>query len=160
VRPALALAVALASVSACTGANGGAVELSWRLRPAEGPIATTTPFLSCDLSAAGSGIGPVARIQLGWTVASASGSSDGVASWDCNATDGTTGFDLAPGDALLTVSPVCDGGSAADPASYTAPAPIERTVVAGDAIDLGAVELVLQVSSCGAQPCTCTSPTP
>jgi hypothetical protein len=119
------------------------VELSWRLRPTEGPIATMDAFLpSCDETMFGGGV--VAAIELDWTIGSAVGS----AAWACN--------DLAPGNALLSVSPVCAVGSA-DPTTYTAPAPLVREVIAGDAIDLGAVELVLQVESCAAQPCICGS---
>ena len=36
-----------------------------------------------------------------------------------------------------------------------APAPERRMVIAGDTVSLGAVELVLQVSSCNQQPCIC-----
>jgi hypothetical protein len=138
-------------VAACTSGDGGAVELSWRLRPTEGPVATMDAFLpSCDETMFGGGV--VASIELDWTI----GSSMSSASWSCNDGQGTTGFDLAPGSAVLSVSPVCEVGSV-DPTTYVAPAPLIRTVIAGDAIDLGAVELVLQVESCTSQPCICGS---
>jgi hypothetical protein len=54
----------------------------------------------------------------------------------------------------LSVSPICAGGPAA-PDTYTAPAPVQRTVNVGDTVSLGAVELILQVSSCELQPCIC-----
>jgi hypothetical protein len=133
-----ALLCGLATVAAsasCTGEHGGAVELSWRLRPAEGLNAQNSqdnpcsPFVCCDQT--GSGTGPITGIQLGWQI----GQVVGDASWACNLGDGT-----------------------ADPATYSSPAAIERTVIAGDAIDLGAVELLLQVSSCTQQTCICAPP--
>lgn len=148
---AVVAAVAVVGAAACNGgADGGAVELSWRLRPAEGPLPDNpcSPFVCCTQT--GSGTGPISAIRLDWQV----GSEHSEQSWDCNVGNGVTGFDLPPGQALLTVSPVCVSGSA-DPATYAAPAPIARTVIAGGTISLGAVELVLQVSSCTQQTCVC-----
>lgn len=147
-------ALAFALLAACNGgADGGAVELSWRLRPAEGPLPDNpcSPFVCCDQ--VGSGTGPIDQVRLDWQVGSAQGST----AWGCNLGDGVTGFDLPPGEALLTVSPVCTDGTA-DPATFAAPAPIARTVIAGGTISLGAVEIVLQVSSCTQQTCICAPP--
>ena len=79
----------------------------------------------------------------------------GFASWRCDDNHGVTGFDLPEGEALLSVTPECAEG-AADPATYSAPAPEQRNVILGDTVSLGAVELVLQVSYCGQQPCICS----
>ena len=133
--------------AACTDVSGGAVELSWRLRPTSG-AGTSQPFIDCT-----SGFpltGPVTGIRLDWDVAG----TQSFAVFDCNAGHGVTRFDLPPGNALLSVSPICAGGPAA-PGTYTAPAPEQRTVNVGDTVSLGAVELILQVSSCDLQPCIC-----
>jgi hypothetical protein len=144
--------VVIAGAACAPTATGGAVELSWKLRPASGPLLDNTgPFIDCNSGEPGAN--PVKYIQLSWT------DGDEVSTpppfWNCEDGHGVTGFDLPAGTALITISPLCDGGSAANPATYQAPAPIERDVSVGDTISLDAVELVLQVSSCTAQPCIC-----
>ena len=67
----------------------------------------------------------------------------GAESFDCNAGQGVTGFEVPEGSALLSVSPVCEAG-AADPASYTAPAPEERVVRKGDEGAGRKLEFVIQ----------------
>jgi hypothetical protein len=134
--------------AACTDVTGGAVELSWRLRPASGS-STTQPFIDCTSGLPGTG--PVTGVLLTWDVDGKPGS----VTFDCNANHGVTRFVLPPGNALLSVAPVCASGPAA-PGTYIAPAPEQRTVNVGDTVSLGAVELVLQVSSCSVtQPCIC-----
>jgi hypothetical protein len=131
----------------CTDVTGGAVELSWRLRPTSG-AGTTQPFIDCN-----SGFpltGTVTGIRLDWDVAGTAS----FAVFPCNAGHGVTRFEVPTGDALLSVSPVCAGGPAALD-TYTAPAPEQRTVTVGNTVSLGAVELVLQVTSCELQPCIC-----
>jgi hypothetical protein len=138
------------AVHGCTGASGGAVELSWKLRPASG--STNDPdipgFLECSIvDMHGIQIGdtnPVSYIRLQWEVGSKQGHSDFV----CDSGGGVTGFDLPPGIATLSVVPLCGRDDPARPASYSAPAPLERNVVAGDAISLGAVEMIVEVTSC------------
>ena len=149
-------ALVLALLGGCTTADNGAVELSWRLRPAAGPIATNPcdPFLCCDPGQVGTQ--PVTRIKLSWQV----GAVAGAESFDCSSGNGVTGFEVPSGDALLTVSPVCGDAGIADPASFTAPAPTMRVVLGGDTVSLGVVEIVLQVSSCATagvagNPCIC-----
>ena len=151
-------------VHGCADVHGGAVELSWKLKSASG---ATANFISCDGTGAlldpnGQHIenisGRLVDIRLHWEDAS------GVASYadfKCSANHGVTGFQLPPGDDFLWVSPICNTGGfvydAEDVATntYSAPAPEQRSVIAGDTISLGAVELVLEVSSCGDQPCIC-----
>lgn len=140
----VALLMCLA-VHGCADVNGGAVELSWKLRATSGSAET---FLDCAVGLPGTG--QVTEIRLDWDV-------DGVAasrSWSCDDDHGVTGFELPEGQALLSVSPVCASGLAA-PSTYTAPAPEQRKVIVGNTISLGGVELLLEVSSCDLQPCIC-----
>lgn len=133
----------------CVEVDGGAVELSWKLRPASSSL--TDKFVDCESGFPGTG--PVTRIRLDWKMQDGTG-REGFASWRCSDNAGVTGFDLPEGDALLSVTPEC-ANRHADPATFTAPAPQLRTVILGDTVSLGAVELVLQVSYCGSQPCIC-----
>ncbi len=142
-----AAALAIVLASACTQVDGGAVELSWKLRPASSSL--PDKFVGCDSQQEGTN--PVTRIRLDWEVV---GRSSGFASWRCGDNHGVTGFDLPEGEALLSVTPECAEGPASA-AAYTAPAPEQRHVILGDTVNLGAVELVLQVSYCGQQPCIC-----
>jgi hypothetical protein len=133
------------SVHGCANVPGGAVELSWKLRAASG---SGESFLTCHIGIPGTG--DVEKIRLDWDVEGTPGSHE----WQCSDDHGATGFELPEGVALLRVSPVCAGHDAA-PETYTAPAPEQRNVIAGNTISLGGVELLLEVSSCGAQNCIC-----
>jgi hypothetical protein len=148
VRRILATALCLAA-HGCLPVDGGAVELSWKLRPASSSL--PDKFVSCDSGQTGTG--PVTEIQLDWQIQDGSGRA-GSQSWRCSDNHGVTGFDLPEGEALLFVTPRCADGPA-DTNAYTAPAPEQRNVIPGDTVSLGAVELVLQVSYCGQQPCIC-----
>ena len=132
----------------CTQVDGGAVELSWKLRPASSSL--PDKFVECASGL--DGTNPVTRIRLDWEVI---GRSSGFASWRCDDSHGVTGFDLPEGEALLWITPECAEG-AANTRTYTSPAPEQRHVILGDTVSLGAVELVLQVSYCGQQPCICS----
>ena len=140
-------AVVALLVAGCTTVDGGAVELSWKLRPASSSLADK--FVDC--ASGKPGTNPVTRIRLDWEVV---GRTSGFASWRCDDNHGVTGFDLPEGEALLSVTPECAEGPAS-PDTYTAPAPEQRRVILGDTVSLGAVEIVLQVSYCGEQPCIC-----
>lgn len=145
------VACACGSASAgCQNIDGGAVELSWRLRPESGqtPNNPCDPFVCCDSLQPGTN--PVDRIVLSWVV-DGEGSS---ASWDCSSGNGVTRFDVPPGDALLSIAPVCKDHDA-DPSTYIAPAAEERTITIGNTVSLGAVEVLLRISSCDVQPCIC-----
>ena len=139
----------LVAICACADVHGGAVELSWTLRPESG---STTLFVDCDTGVVGAN--PVTRMRLDWQV----GDELGSASWSCTDYHGVTGFDLPTGMALLSVSPECAAGDAA-PSTYIAPAPEERDVVVGGTVNLGAIEIFVEVSSCGSgsgqQACIC-----
>jgi hypothetical protein len=96
------------------------------------------------------GTGRVTHIRLDWEV-------EGLPAfrqWRCEDDHGVTGFELPEGRALLSVSPVCVSGAAALE-TYTAPAPEQRNVIAGNTVSLGGVELLLEVSSCQDRPCIC-----
>lgn len=133
-------------VYGCHTIDGGAVELSWKLRPASG-----SPDLFVDCDSGEPGTNPVTGIRLDWQV----GDTIGFAAWKCTDYHGLTGFDLPPGTALLAVSPECANG-AARTNTYTAPAPEQRAVTVGNTISLGAVELIVQTIDCSdALPCIC-----
>jgi hypothetical protein len=143
--PRLFLTVCL-SVYGCATVDGGAVELSWKLRPTS---SSNDIFVDCNTGAIGAQ--PVTRIRLDWQVAS----TTGIATWNCSDYHGVTNFELPPGTALLAVSPEC-GDAVAATNTYTAPAPEQRVVIAGNTISLGAVELVVETKSCSdTHPCIC-----
>jgi len=148
-----AIAIAIAT-SACSGVDGGAVELSWKLRPASSAL--EDKFVNCTSQKAGTG--PVTAIRLDWTVDVL---VNGVIEkqvdseeWPCDDSHGVTGFVLPEGSALFAVSPLCETGPALTTA-YIAPAVEQRRVLVGDTVNLGAVELIVQVSDCSVQPCIC-----
>lgn len=146
--PRLAVTVVYLAVhAACNTVDGGAIELSWRLRPNSG-AGTSQPLIECTSTFPQTG--PVTGIRLDWQV----GSDSAFEVFDCNAQQGVTRFVVPPGQALISVSPVCASGPA-DTSTYTAPAPVQRTVTVGNTVSMGAVELILQVSSCNLQPCIC-----
>lgn len=122
------------------------MELSWKLRAATG---TSQTFLDCAIDLPGTG--HISQIRLDWNV----DGIEGFRQWSCDDDHGATTFDLPEGQALLSVSPVCDNDMVADIATYTAPAPEQRTVIAGNTINLGGVELLLEVASCDQQKCIC-----
>jgi hypothetical protein len=143
-------------IHGCDTVNGGAVELSWKLRPASS--ADDDKFVDCD---SGKPLtGEVRNIFLHWRV----NGEEGATSWRCEFNHGVTGFELAEGTAQLWVTPACVSGDAATD-TYIAPAIVERTVVRGETVSLGAVELVVAVSNCadpsvtgsqpGLRPCIC-----
>jgi hypothetical protein len=140
-------ALYLAVHAGCTTVDGGAVELSWRLTPAAG-AGPSQPFVDCDSGLPGTG--PVTGIRLDWR----EGLESGSVVFDCNAGHGVTRFEVPTGRTLLSVSPVCASGPA-DTTTYMAPAPVERDVTVGNIVSLGAVEVVLTVSSCDLQACIC-----
>ena len=136
-------------VHGCDSVEGGAVELSWKLRPASSSL--PDKFVDCDSDE--DGTGPVTDIRLHWQVGDASADEQ----WPCGDNYGVTHFDLPEGEALLSVLPVCMDGPAA-PDSYIVPAPARRDVKLGDTVSLGAVELVVVVTDCSDQTCICGAP--
>jgi hypothetical protein len=148
-RMALATVLCL-SVHGCENVNGGAVELSWKLRPASSSL--EDKFVDCNSGRAMTN--PVTEIRLDWEVRVQAGVQTGSRAWPCSDNHGTTSFELPEGDALLRVTPLC-GFGAAEPASYIAPGAEQRRVIVGDTVSLGAVELVVIVTDCDHQSCIC-----
>ena len=143
------LVLSLVFAFACSDVQGGAVELSWTLRPESGD--SVDLFVNCDTGVEGAN--PVARMRLDWQV----GSDFGSASWACTDYHGVTSFDVPAGSALLSVTPECASGDAA-PITYTAPTPEERDTSLGQTVDLGAIEVFVEITDCtgsGQQPCIC-----
>ncbi len=106
-------------------------------------------------------------IELDWRVVAGDAVHDGWARWPCVNNNGATGFDLPEGTAELSVKPICADGAPAASETYMAPAAVERKVIRGDVISLGAIELVVSVSNCdlgkpgmSTQPCICYVPPP
>ncbi|MBA3394931.1 MAG: hypothetical protein H0T89_19955 [Deltaproteobacteria bacterium] len=137
-------------VHGCNTVDGGAVELSWKLRPASSSL--PDKFVDCDSGK--DGTNPVTKIRLDWVVHVDGTDHSGSDEWPCNDNHGVTNFELPPGKALLSVSPLCETGPALA-GSYIAPAAEQRRVILGETVSLGAVELVVLVSYCGEQPCIC-----
>jgi hypothetical protein len=141
-----ALAVAAVIACGCESVDGGAVEVSWRLRPASSAL--EDKFVDCDSQK--DGTNPVTAIRLDWVVEQQSDAEE----WPCNDSHGVTGFVLPPGSALFLVTPICTFGPA-NPNSFIAPAVEQRSVIVGNTVNLGAIEVVVQVSDCRVQPCIC-----
>lgn len=136
-------------VHGCTEVNGGAVELSWKLRAETGAENT---FLDCLIRLQPTNqMVEVAKIQLEWDVEGEAGTR----SWPCDDDHGVTKFELPEGSALLHVSPICANNRVADENTFKAPAPEQRNVIEGNTVSLGGVELLLEVSSCDLQACIC-----
>ena len=135
---------------ACTTADGGAVELSWKLRPASS--SSPDKFVDCDSGK--DGTGPVTGIRLEWRAGEVADFDE----WRCADNHGVTGFALPPGPALFSVVPLCEFGPATA-GTYIAPSVEQRTMIAGNTVSLGAIELVVYVTYCGtppaSQPCIC-----
>jgi hypothetical protein len=152
-------------VHGCDSVNGGAVELSWKLRPASSAL----PEKFVDCASGQPGAQPVTRIRLGWRVPVGDTMQEGSESWPCQDNHGATRFELPQGTADLSVTPECGTSSSVTEAAldtYIAPAIVQRLVTPGDTVSLGAVELVVSVSNCrdapgagaAAQPCICDRP--
>lgn len=149
----VAIATLCLPVHGCDTVNGGAVELSWKLRPASSSL--DKKFVDCNSEQPLAG--PVTGIRLHWRVDEQDCGVDGSKCsevWLCGYNHGVTGFDLPEGTADLWVTPECATGPASAN-TYIAPALVQRRVIRGDTVSLGAVELVVSVSYCATQPCIC-----
>lgn len=102
----------------------------------------------------------ITRVRLHWQVGSATCSRW----WSCGDNHGATRFEVPPGVASLTLTLECGEATAglgeceddqpADPATYIAPAIVQRDAIRGEVVTLGAVELVVS-DACPLGPCTC-----
>jgi hypothetical protein len=134
-------------LAACETVEGGAAELSWKFRPSSSAL--EDKFVECNSGKPGTN--PIVAMRLEWQVV---GQPVDVEEWPCGDSHGVTGFALPPGPTLFSVVPICESGPA-ESASYIAPAVEQRNVILGDTVSLGAVELVVQVTECGATTCIC-----
>ena len=130
-------------VHGCTQAEGGAVELSWALRATEDREIT---------DCAGERI---REIQLWWQTPEVTD----VKGFPCDASHGTTAFELPTGPVTLSVVPACEFVSGprclanptpcecvarvADSATFEAPPPLVRRVVVGETVTLDAMVMVI-----------------
>lgn len=130
------------AVHGCTEATGGAVELSWALRSTR------------DVDIPDCADGRINRIRLWWDT----GTSTRYRAFRCTDNHGVTAFDLPTGMVALSVTPECDDGFSADPATFTAPPPIVREVTNGETVTLDAVLLVVQDDCNASRPCVCPPP--
>jgi hypothetical protein len=156
-------------VHGCETGSGGAVELSWKFRPASSQ--RTDKFVDCQPDSirgdSYEGWGPIAKVQLHWTTGSEGACAKPPCdeAWDCGANHGATRFELPEGLANLSVTLECNGGQPAAQDTYIAPAIVQRDVMRGQTASLGAIELVVAVTGCatagaassniGTQVCIC-----
>ncbi len=142
------------ALAACADVNGGAVELSWKLRPASSAL--EDKFVNCRSDE--DGAGTVTAIRLDWTVdVLVNGAVEqqiDSEEWPCGDSHGVTGFVLPEGSGLFSITPLCEFG-VASPESFVSPAVEQRRVIVGNTVSLGALELIVQVSNCDIQPCIC-----
>lgn len=163
-RITFAIAALCLAVHACDLGSGGAVELSWSLRPASG--SGSDKFVSCEgRDAQNNLVRAITRVRLHWQVGSATCSQW----WNCDDNHGATRFEVPPspppleanlwltlecGDPTPGLAP-CVDDQPADPTTYIAPAIVRRNVIRGETVTLGAVELVVSDAACPNEPCTC-----
>jgi hypothetical protein len=152
-------------VHACDLGTGGAVELSWSLRPASGAGSGSDKFVDCERTNKVNDqqvrVREIRRVRLHWQVGSMTGSRP----WSCTDNHGATRFEVPPGIANLTLTLECgdptpglredEDDQPADPATYIAPAIVQRDSIRGEVVTLGAVELVISDAACAGCPCTC-----
>ncbi len=156
----IAIATLCLAVHACDLGSGGAVELSWSLRPASG--AGSDKFVGCEARDSQNAlIRAITRVRLHWQVGSVTCSH----AWSCDANHGATRFEVPPGMANLTLTlecgdptpelPDCADDQPAALDTYIAPAIVQRDAIRGEVVTLGAVELVVSNAACPCEPCTC-----
>lgn len=156
----IAFATLCLPVHGCDLGSGGAVELSWSLRPASG--AGSDKFVGCEArDSQNNVIREITRVRLHWQVGGMTCSH----AWSCDANHGATRFEVPRGMADLTLTlecgdptpglPECEDDHPADPSTYIAPAIVQRDAIRGQVVTLGAVELVVSEAACPACPCTC-----
>jgi len=125
-------------MTACGEVPGGAVELSWSL---ESP---TGGRVSCETAGVG-------RVKLWWKI----GATTRYESWPCDVASAVTRYSVSPGEVLLWVEPECIDGSIPSTDTYEAPAPLLRTLEAGDVVTLNGVLITVQYDCKKYNPCLC-----
>jgi hypothetical protein len=130
----------------CVAVDGGAVELSWDIRDADGQ-----PLDSPCTAARIAQVGLCARrCDLD---ASFAGNCQGElvcpkAQWSCEKLTGSTRFDLPEGPTELFIEAYCEDGSKAR--GVQVPSPIVRSISAGQVAQLNALLITLPPSEAGA----------
>lgn len=125
----------------CAEIDGGAVDLSWTLERLDGRRVEQCIDARVD------------KIRLGW------GGEGEYHEWNCEDRTAVTRFDIPSGERLFWVTPICVGGQPADAATYEAPAPIARTIEAGEVVTLNTV-LIMVNTDCSGCACICASSHP
>jgi hypothetical protein len=157
-RSRVAIATLCLAVHGCTVGSGGAVELSWALRPTSS--GSNAKFADCTEQDRPDPRWSISRVRLHWQ----DGDTTCSHAWDCNDNHGATGFELPTGPANLWLTlecgmdphpALCADDQAASPDSYIAPAIVQRNVIRGETVTLGAVQLVVSIESCPLSPCVC-----
>jgi hypothetical protein len=125
---------------ACVDVEGGAVELSWEIRTAQGgrpdqPCATSG-IAEIGLCIRGCGADPAAE----------PGTCTGElicphARWECEKFTGSTRFDVSTGPAELFIEAYCQDGTKAQ--GVQVPGPIVRTIAFGQVAQLNALLITL-----------------
>jgi hypothetical protein len=123
----------------CTDVTGGAVELSWHLETIDGDTISGCAWTTADDQREA-----IESIRLTWTPVDAS-TPPGWRDFTCSHPHGVTSFDVPTGAVLLSVEPLCVGGTGVKAELFTAPPPIERDVRRGDVVELHAV--IIQVDT-------------
>jgi hypothetical protein len=133
-RRGVALATLLMSLSlhGCTSVDHGAVELSWTLIDFNGQEQKSCTNIGVE------------SIRVAWDVDGQQGFRD----FACNAGHAVTEFEVPQGQSFLHVEPRCASGAAIKPEHVVAPAPIERTIIAGDVVELHAVVIEIDSEAC------------
>jgi hypothetical protein len=134
------LALVLVSYAACVDVNGGAVELSWAIKKADGQ-----PVNDCDAAR-------ISRVTLHAVPVAPTTGSELADSWSCDAFHGTTLFNIPAGQYALSIT-LCDGTGLTQ--TGRVPAPIVRDITKGDVVELDALLIVTNVNGEA-----CSTPTP
>ena len=147
----IAAVCAVSCLAACEAGSGGAVELSWKLRP--NSSALSDQFVDCEPGGDDPDRGTITWIELDWQVPGVPQDAGPPTrrAFHCDDNHGVTGFEIPVGTTSLSIKPTCGKDAFtddADPGTYIAPAPVIRQVEAGQTIRLNAVELVISVFPC------------
>jgi hypothetical protein len=141
------------SSTGCIDIDGGAAEVSWSLRSADGDsieacqdVDVRDVRLCWEAVADGSVLGGGGECQSGQR-----------RSFPCGESSGVTGFNLDPGRTAFWIEPVCIDGDPADAGTYQVPPPIVRTVEDGEIVSLNSLLLVVNPTdgNCPSAGCTC-----
>ncbi len=155
------IAIAAAgTLPACVEVDGGAVELSWRLRDFTGE---KEPDNMCTLTRVGA-------IRICWlpldtdaglpdapqcTIERLDGGfKELYRDFDCTAKRGVTRFEVPPGANAFFVQPVCANGKAPT-GPYQVPPPIVRQVDSGAVVTLNQLLVIVTPTDCQGEACTC-----